>query len=631
MSDAIQMERLAGSGAMPARPTLRFLTCGSVDDGKSTLVGRLLYERQLIFDDQLAALEKDSKKHGTVGEDIDFALLVDGLEAEREQGITIDVAYRYFSTPARSFIVADSPGHEQYTRNMATGASNADLAILLVDARKGLLTQTRRHATIVSLLGVRHVVLAVNKMDLVGYDPVVFNKIVADFEQVAAALNYQSIAAIPMSARFGDNVISPSTNMPWYAGDCLLAYLETVDVESALGDQPMRMPVQWVNRPHLDFRGFAGSLASGRLNVGDEIVVAASGRSTRVARIVTMDGDRTSAEAPDSITVTFADEIDASRGDVLCHKQHRPDVVDQFAAHLIWMSDDKLLPGRSYLMKINGRTIASTVTEIKHKLDVDTGAKIAAKTLALNEIGFCNIASAASVAIDPYEANRTTGAFILIDRFTNATAAAGIVAFPLRRATNVHLQEQSVSKAVRSRVKHQKPTILWFTGLSGAGKSTVANLVETKLVERHAHTIMLDGDNIRHGLNKDLGFTDADRVENIRRIGEVAKLMVDAGLIVLCAFISPFKAERRMVRSLVEDGEFIEIFLDTPLEVCIARDPKGLYKRALAGEIKNFTGVDQVYERPEEPELHVNFTSQTPSDIADHIVRELVGRGIVHD
>lgn len=632
MSDAIDMQQAVADGETltPTRPTLRFLTCGSVDDGKSTLVGRLLYERQLIFDDQLAALEKDSKRHGTVGEDIDFALLVDGLEAEREQGITIDVAYRYFSTPARSFIVADSPGHEQYTRNMATGASNADLAILLVDARKGLLTQTRRHATIVSLLGIRHVVLAVNKMDLVGYDREVFDRIVADFESAAQSLHYASVAAIPMSARFGDNVIAPSTNMPWYSGESLLAYLETVDVDSALAEQPMRLPVQWVNRPHLDFRGFAGSLASGRLSVGDEVVVAASGRATRIARIVTMDGDMTTAEAPDSVTVTFADEIDASRGDVLCHKQNRPDVVDQFAAHLIWMGDEKLLPGRSYLMKINGRTIAATVTEIKHKLDVDTGAKIAAKTLALNEIGFCNVAGAAAVAVDPYEANRTTGAFILIDRFTNVTAAAGIIAFPLRRATNVHLQEQTVTKAIRSRVKHQKPAILWFTGLSGAGKSTVANLVEMKLAERHAHTIMLDGDNIRHGLNKDLGFTDADRVENIRRIGEVAKLMVDAGLIVLCAFISPFKAERRMVRGLVEEGEFIEIFLDTPIEVCIARDPKGLYKRALAGEIRNFTGVDQAYESPESPELHIDYVDQTANSIADRIVDYLLAREIVH-
>ena len=463
-----------------ARPTLRVLTCGSVDDGKSTLVGRLLYERQLIFDDQLAALRSDSRRHGAAGEEIDFALLVDGLEAEREQGITIDVAYRYFSTPTRSFIVADAPGHEQYTRNMATGASNADLAILLVDARKGLLTQTRRHATIVSLLGVRHVVLAVNKMDLVGYDQSVFDKIVAEFNLISAALAFVSIEAIPISARYGDNVVSRSAKMSWREGPSLLAYLEGVDVDSGVADQPLRLPVQWVNRRSHDFRGFAGAIASGRLQVGDEVVAAASGRKTRIARIITMGGDLVRAEAPDSVTVTFTDEIDASRGDVLCHPTARPDVVDQFAAHLIWMNDDKLLPGRSYLLKLNGRSLAASVTEIKHKLDVDTGAKIAAKTLSLNEIGFCNLVVAAPVALDPYETNRTTGAFILIDRFSNATAAAGMIGFALRRATNVHLQEQSVSKVARARLKHQKPAILWFTGLSGAGKSTIANLVEFK-------------------------------------------------------------------------------------------------------------------------------------------------------
>ncbi|MGJ0395318.1 MAG: sulfate adenylyltransferase subunit CysN [Methylocystis sp.] len=614
----------------PSRPTLRFLTCGSVDDGKSTLVGRLLYERKLIFDDQLATLERDSRKHGAVGEEIDFALLVDGLEAEREQGITIDVAYRYFATEARAFIVADSPGHEQYTRNMATGASNADLAILLVDARKGLLTQTRRHATIASLLGIRHVVLAINKMDLVDYDREAFDRIVEDFAQAAEKLQFDSVAAIPISARHGDNVISRSDKMPWYSGPHLLAYLETIDVESAVSEQPMRFPVQWVNRLHSDFRGYAGMLASGRLNVGDEIVVAASGRTSRVERIVAMDDDPTGAAAFESIVLTLADEIDISRGDVLCHPKQRPEVADQFAAHIIWMSDEKLLPGRSYFMKINGRSLAGSVTEIKYKLDVDTNAHIATKTLSLNEIGFCNIALGSSVAVDSYDANRATGGFILIDRFTNATAGAGLIAFPLRRAKNIYLQQQLVSKAARSHIKHQQPAVLWFTGLSGAGKSTIANLVEMKLLERHAHTAMLDGDNIRHGLNRDLGFTDVDRVENIRRIGEVAKLMVDAGLIVLCAFISPFRAERQMARSLVEEGEFIEIFLDTPLDVCISRDPKGLYKKALAGEIKNFTGVDQTYEIPASPELHIRFMNERPEEIADRIIQELETRNVLH-
>lgn len=620
----------ASDETKPSRPTLRFLTCGSVDDGKSTLVGRLLYERKLIFDDQLATLERDSRKHGAVGEEIDFALLVDGLEAEREQGITIDVAYRYFSTEARAFIVADSPGHEQYTRNMATGASNADLAILLVDARKGLLTQTRRHAAIASLLGIRHVVLAINKMDLVDYGREAFDRIVADFAQAAEKLHFDSVAAIPISARHGDNVISRSDNMPWYSGPHLLAYLETIDVENAVSEQPMRFPVQWVNRLHRDFRGYAGMLVSGRLNVGDEIVVATSGRTSRVERIVAMDDDPTGAAAFESIVLTLADEIDISRGDVLCHPKQRPEVADQFAAHIIWMSDEKLLPGRSYFMKINGRSLAGSVTEIKYKLDVDTNAHIATKTLSLNEIGFCNIALGSSVAVDAYDANRATGGFILIDRFTNATAGAGLIAFPLRRAKNIYLQQQLVSKAARSHIKHQQPAVLWFTGLSGAGKSTIANLVEMKLLERHAHTAMLDGDNIRHGLNRDLGFTDVDRVENIRRIGEVAKLMVDAGLIVLCAFISPFRAERQMARSLVEEGEFIEIFLDTPLDVCISRDPKGLYKKALAGEIKNFTGVDQTYEIPASPELHIRFMNERPEEIADRIIQELETRNVLH-
>ena len=613
------------------RPTLRFLTCGSVDDGKSTLIGRLLYERSLILDDQLAALERDSRKFGTLGEEVDFALLVDGLEAEREQGITIDVAYRYFKTDKRAFIVADCPGHEQYTRNMATGASNADLAILLVDARKGLLTQTRRHATIVSLLGIRHVVLAVNKMDLVDYDQAVFDRIVQDFEQESARQRFAVVTPIPLSARMGDNISAASPHMPWYHGPTLVAHLETADVEEQLDDKPFRFPIQWVNRPHLDFRGFAGTLASGLVRRGDEIVVAASGKKTSVARIVTGDGDVEEARARDSVTLVFADEVDASRGDVLCDPKNRPDVVDQFAAHIIWMSEQKLLPGRSYLMKIGGRTIPASVTEIKHRVGVITKNHLAAKSLKLNEIGFCNLMVTAPIAIDPYPENRVTGAFILIDRATNAVAGAGMIEFPLRRASNVHLQQMTVDKAARAQLKHQKPKILWLTGLSGSGKSTIANLVEARLLQRHAHSIMLDGDNVRHGLNKDLGFTDADRVENIRRIGEVAKLMTDAGLIVLCSFISPFAAERDMVRGLVGAGEFIEIFLDTPIETCIERDPKGLYKKALAGQIKNFTGVDQAYERPTAAEIVIGPEPCAAEQAAERILAYLEESGTFED
>ena len=621
--DTLQ-ESPAGAGACAGPlPTLRFLTCGSVDDGKSTLIGRLLFERGQIFDDQMAALARDSRKFGSVGGEIDFALLVDGLEAEREQGITIDVAYRAFSTPARAFIVADCPGHEQYTRNMATGASNADLAILLVDARKGLLTQTRRHAAIVSLLGVRHILMAVNKMDLVDYDRAVFDRIVREFAEASANLNFRVVTPIPISARLGDNVSSPSRNMPWHCGPTVISCLETADLEDSRAEQPLRFPIQWVNRPHPDFRGYAGTIASGRVRQGDEVVVAGSGRKTRIARIVTMAGDLVQAEAPDSVTLVLADEIDASRGDLLCDTLGRPDVVDQFAAHLIWMSEQELLPGRSYLMKIGGRTFPASVTEIKYRLDSDSQAKIAAKTLRLNEIGFCNLVTSTPIAIDPYEANRVTGAFILIDRADNCVAAAGTIAFALRRASNVHLQHLAVDRAARSRLKRQKPKILWFTGLSGSGKSTVANLLETQLLQRHVHSILLDGDNIRHGLNKDLGFTEADRVENIRRIGEVAKLMVDAGLIALCAFISPFAAERRMVRELVEPDEFIEVFIDTPLEICIERDPKGLYKKALAGQLKNFTGVDQAYERPENAEIVIDAECPRPEDAAARILRYL--------
>ena len=588
------------------RPALRFLTCGSVDDGKSTLIGRLLYEQNLIFDDHLAALSRDSKKHGTTGAEIDFALLLDGLEAEREQGITIDVAYRYFATPRRSFIVADTTGHEQYTRNMATGASNCELAVLLVDARKGLLAQTRRHAIIASLLGIRYAVLAVNKIDLVDYARSAFDEIAGAFAQFAADLGFKELKAIPISARHGDNVSSASARMPWYTGPHLLDFLETVDVEDDRSARPFRLPVQWVNRPNLDFRGFAGTLASGTLRVDDEVVALPSGQASRVKAILAPGGEVAEANAGDAVTVSLAHEIDVSRGDILAPVRARPQVADQFAAHLVWMSQDALLPGRSYVMKINHAAVTATVTELKHRIDTDSQAKLAAKTLSLNEVGVCNLSLVRPVAFDAYADNRTTGAFILIDRMTNETVAAGMIDFALRRATNIHHQAITVSKAERTELMIHRPAVLWFTGLSGAGKSTIANLVEVGLHARGVHTLMLDGDNVRHGLNKDLGFTEADRVENIRRVGEVAKLMTDAGLVVLCSFISPFRAERRMVRELLAEGEFIEVFVDAPIEQCIARDPKGLYRRALAGEIKNFTGVDQPYEIPENPEIHLN-------------------------
>jgi bifunctional enzyme CysN/CysC len=609
-------------------PALRFLTCGSVDDGKSTLIGRLLYEQNLIFEDHLAALTRDSKKHGTVGAEIDFALLLDGLEAEREQGITIDVAYRYFATPRRAFIVADTPGHEQYTRNMATGASNCELAVLLVDARKGVLAQTRRHAIIASLLGIRHAVLAVNKIDLVNYAQDVFEKIVGEVSAFATGLGFKEFKAIPISARFGDNVSLVSDRMPWYKGPQLLDHLETVNVDDDRVQWPFRLPVQWVNRPNLDFRGFAGTIVSGTVRVGDELAVLPSGQVSEVKSILGPAGGIAEAEAGDAVTVTLANEIDIARGDMLAPARARPQVADQFAAHLVWMSAEPLLPGRSYLMKINHVTLAATVTELKHRIDTDTLAKLAAKTLALNEVGVCNLSISRPVPFDAYADNRATGAFILIDRATNETVAAGMIDFALRRATNIHHQAITVSKAERSRLMHHKPVVLWFTGLSGAGKSTIANLVEAGLHVRGVHTLLLDGDNVRHGLNRDLGFTDAGRVENIRRVGEVAKLMTEAGLVVLCSFISPFRAERRMVRELVEQGEFIEIFVDTPIEQCIARDPKGLYRRALAGEIKNFTGVSHPYETPENPELHLMAAEASAVVLAEQVIDELVRRKV---
>ncbi len=623
------MSGSAPVGTVDTRPALRFLTCGSVDDGKSTLIGRLLYEQNLIFDDQLTALERNFKKHGTTGAEVDYALLLDGLESEREQGITIDVAYRYFATRNRSFVVADTPGHEQYTRNMATGASNADLAVLLVDARKGLLSQTRRHAIIASLFGIRYVILAVNKIDLVEFDKGVFDQIAADFATFAGPLCFSEFKAIPISARYGDNVSGVSTRTPWYSGPHLLEYLETVDCENNRGMKPFRMPVQWVNRPNSEFRGFAGTIVSGGTRKGEEIVVLPSGQITRINSVVAAGIDVAAANSGDAVMITLADEIDIVRGDMLAAVGDRPPVADQFAAHLVWMSEDNMFPGRSYLMKINHCTLPATITELKHRLDVNTLSKLAAKSLGLNEVGICNLSIARPVPFDAYAENRETGAFILIDRYSNETVAAGMIDFALRRATNIHRQNLTVSKAERGRLMHHKPAVLWFTGLSGAGKSTIANLVEAALHERGAHTMMLDGDNVRHGLTKDLGFTEADRVENIRRIGEVAKLMTEAGLIVLCSFISPFRAERRMVRELLGDGEFLELFVDTPLEECVARDPKGLYRRAYAGEIKNFTGVDQAYETPENPDLHLMAGRGDAATLADEVVADLIRRRIL--
>ena len=599
---------------------LRFLTCGSVDDGKSTLIGRLLYDSKLLFEDHLAALKRDSKQHGTTGGDIDFALLVDGLEAEREQGITIDVAYRFFATDKRKFIVADTPGHEQYTRNMATGASNSELAVILVDARKGVLTQTRRHAYIAWLLGIRHMVLAVNKIDLMDFRQNVFDAIVREFTELATQLGFQTLVSVPISARFGDNVIAKSANTPWYDGPPLLQHLETIDVDTALAGKPFRMPVQWVNRPNLDFRGFSGTIVGGRVQVGDEVVVPKSGRVSKVARIVTMDGDLEAAQAGQAVTLVLADEVDVSRGNVLSAVKDRAEVSDQFAAHLLWMAEEEMLPGRQYLLKLGTNMVPAQVTTLKHKVDVNTLHQHAAKTLHLNEIGYVNLSLSQRIAFDAYGENRDMGGFILIDRFTNATVGAGMVDFRLRRATNVHWQALDVNKQSRAALKHQKPAVLWFTGLSGSGKSTIANLVERSLHAQGRHTYILDGDNVRHGLNRDLGFTDADRVENIRRVAETAKLFVDAGLIVLVSFISPFRSERRMARELMGEGEFVEVFVDTPLDVCIRRDPKGLYEKAKAGAIKNFTGIDSPYEPPERAEIVLKTVDSDPASEAERVL-----------
>ena len=606
---------------------LRFITCGSVDDGKSTLIGRLLYDSKMIFEDQLAALEADSKRVGTQGGALDFALLVDGLAAEREQGITIDVAYRFFSTDKRKFIVADTPGHEQYTRNMVTGASTADLAVILIDARKGVLTQTRRHSYIVSLLGLRHIVLAVNKMDLVDCSREIFDTIVSEYRDFARQIRLPEVVAIPVSGLRGDNIKDRSAAMPWYRGPTLMGHLETVEIEDQVTRAPFRLPVQWVNRPNLDFRGFAGTIVSGTVSPGDKVRVLPSARESRVTRVVTLGGDLKRAVAGQSVTITLADEIDASRGDVFAGVDSLPGVADQFETTIIWMSDEPMLPGRPYWIKIGTKQATASITEPKYKVNVNTLEHLAAKTLGLNEIGVCNLSLDQTIAFDPYEENRDTGSFILIDRISNATIGAGLIHFALRRSQNIHWQALEVNKAAHAALKGQQPTVLWFTGLSGAGKSTIANLVEKQLHALGRHTYMLDGDNVRHGLNRDLGFTDADRVENIRRVAEVSKLMVEAGLLVMVSFISPFRAERRMARALFGEGEFLEVHVDTPLAEAERRDVKGLYKKARSGDLKHFTGIDSPYEVPEHPEIYLDTTRTSAEESAARIIEHLRARG----
>jgi bifunctional enzyme CysN/CysC len=610
---------------------LRFITCGSVDDGKSTLIGRLLYDSKMIFEDQLAALEADSKRVGTQGQNIDFALLVDGLAAEREQGITIDVAYRFFATEKRKFIVADTPGHEQYTRNMVTGASTADLAVILIDARKGVLTQTRRHSYLAHLIGIRHIVLAINKMDLVGYDQTVFDRITLAYRAFANEIGITRFLSIPISGLAGDNIATASDKMPWYRGATLMSHLETVELEVESDKaKPFRMPVQWVNRPNLDFRGFSGLVASGAIKPGDAVRVVPSGKTSTVARIVTLDGDLEEAAAGQSITLTLADEIDCSRGDVLSIADNPPQVADQFEATLVWMADEEMLPGRSYWLKLGTQMVTASIQPPKYQVNVNTMDHLAAKTLDLNAIGVVNLSTDRALVFESYAAqnsapNKDLGGFILIDKLTNSTVGAGMLHFSLRRAQNVHWQAIEVDRAAHAAQKNQQPKLLWFTGLSGAGKSTIANLVEKKLHALGKHSFLLDGDNVRHGLNKDLGFTDADRVENIRRVGEVAKLMTDAGLIVLTAFISPFRAERDMVRQMLPEGDFVEIHVDTPLADAEARDVKGLYKKARAGQLKNFTGIDSPYEAPENPEICIDTMKLSPEEAADLIVEKLLG------
>ena len=605
---------------------LRFITCGSVDDGKSTLIGRLLYDSKMIFEDQLAALEADSKRVGTQGQEIDFALLVDGLAAEREQGITIDVAYRFFTTEKRKFIVADTPGHEQYTRNMVTGASTADLAVILIDARKGVLTQTRRHSFLAHLIGIKHIVLAVNKMDLVGYDKAVFDRITLAYRAFASEIGITNFTAIPISGFKGDNITALSDNMPWFTGPALIEHLENVEIGSAADEaKPFRLPVQWVNRPNLDFRGFSGQLASGKVKPGDAVRILPSGKTTTVDRIVTLDGDLDEAVAGQSVTLTLADEVDCSRGDVIAAADAPPEAADQFEATLVWMADEAMIPGRAYWLKLATQSVSATVQAPKYEINVNTLDHLAAKTLDLNGIGVVELSTDKPITFEAYGDNRTLGGFILIDKLTNATVAAGMLHFSLRRAQNVHWQATDIDRDMRANLKNQRPALLWFTGLSGSGKSTIANLVEKKLHRMNRHSFLLDGDNVRHGLNRDLGFTEADRIENIRRVGEVAKLMSDAGLIVITAFISPFRAEREMVRGMLPEGEFIEVFIDTPLAEAERRDVKGLYKKARAGQLKNFTGIDSPYEAPESPEIRIDTTAVTPEEAADLIIDRLLG------
>ena len=629
LDDLIATDILGYLKAQEDKSFLRFITCGSVDDGKSTLIGRLLYDSKLIYEDQLASIEKDSKKSGTQGDKIDLALLVDGLAAEREQGITIDVAYRFFSTDKRKFIVADTPGHVQYTRNMATGASTADVAVLLIDARYGVQEQTRRHAFIVSLLGVKHVVVAINKMDLNDFDQSIYNDIEVDFREFSKDLGFTDITCIPMSALDGDNVTIRSDKSEWYKGPTLLEYLEVVDVDKATLDAPFRLPVQWVNRPNLDFRGFSGTIASGTVEVGDEIIVIPSGKRSKVKEIVTFDGNRDIAREDMAVTLTLTDEIDISRGDIICKKDNPSEQADQFQAHVLWMSEKEMFPGRQYLLKTGNKTVPASVSNLKYRVDINDFSEVAAKTLALNEVGVTTLSLSAPIAFDAYSENRNTGSFILIDRQTNETVGVGMLDYALRRASNVVWQDLDVNKAVRAEQKNQKPALLWFTGLSGSGKSTIANLVEKRLLDLGRHTYTLDGDNVRHGLNRDLGFTKEDRVENIRRIGEVARLMVDAGLITMASFISPYRAERQMARDLLEDREFVEIFVNTPLEVAEARDVKGLYAKARAGEIKNFTGIDSEYQAPENPEIEVNTVEMSADDAAEMIVKYLDDNGFL--
>lgn len=604
---------------------LRFITCGSVDDGKSTLIGRLLYDSRMIFEDQLDALQADSKKVGTQGQEIDFALLVDGLAAEREQGITIDVAYRFFATEKRKFIVADCPGHEQYTRNMFTGASTADLAVILIDARKGVLVQTRRHSYLCNLIGIKNIVLAVNKMDLIDYDQEKYDAIVADYAAFAQEIGINSFTPMPISGFKGDNITTNSANMPWYTGKPLMEHLETVEIDNTADQsKPFRLPVQWVNRPNLDFRGFSGLISGGSVKPGDAVRVLPSGKTSVVTKIVTLDGELDEAVAGQSVTVCFADEVDCSRGNVIAAADSPPEVSDQFEATIVWMDDDALHVGRSYWLKLGTQTVSATMQQPKYTINVNTMDHLAAKTLELNAIGVAELATDKPIVFEAYADSRTLGGFILIDKITNRTVGAGMLHFSLRRAQNVHWQPTDIGREDHAALKNQKPRVLWFTGLSGSGKSTIANEVEKQLHLMNRHTFLLDGDNVRHGLNRDLGFTEADRIENIRRVGEVAKLMADAGLIVLTAFISPFRAERDMVRKMLPEGEFIEIFVDTPLEVAEARDVKGLYKKARSGQLKNFTGIDSPYEAPENPEIRVNTVEMTPAEAAEHIIRKLL-------